>query len=432
MSESFNDFKVQEAVSKILDGMSLREAVSAFDLTEDDNGAVLSTLSSMCKSLTAKDVYSNTPKFQEIVSTLVVNYDVVGDSSIQVEFAVNRSDIDSSGASMLITSLGNGGAGYIELSRIFDGVMNRVRRMSSAKYETACEVFKELVDEAESNEADEDKILVTIEVADKEYTYEMPNPSFTGLKKAANEAKGGDKYISVDAIKTSPVVGNFFADSSLVNDFYMFMVEWNNDNEDYYKQHYNNLEYEPLKFSVGKAYIKVVRRGAVDAFIDKFGNVYKPAGWNAPAKGVRYYITDYKRIPFDPHGSFLYGNRNLVPMSAESFASENEVEEAMDMFGMDDSFFNKEELLEFASDAVDKVNDDFKAGGLPFSVDYTGVWMEDDDRTVTVDFICFPNEIEYSASVKIDMRAIKSPNDLFKYVDKMSDEIKAVVEKEVE
>ena len=43
-----------------------------------------------------------------------------------------------------------------------------------------------------------------------------------------------------------------------------------------------------------------------------FGNVYKAAGWQAPAKGVRYYI-DSDDINFDSYGSFLYGNSNLTP-----------------------------------------------------------------------------------------------------------------------
>ena len=128
-----------------------------------------------------------------------------------------------------------------------------------------------------------------------------------------------DKYLSTDDIKTSAIVRDFFADSSLINYFYKFMLKWDKDSEAYYKKYYENLEYEPLQFSVGKAYIKVVRKNSVCAFIDKFGNVYKPAGWNAPAKGVRYYLSDYNSIHFDPHGGFLYGNKNLVPNTADSF-----------------------------------------------------------------------------------------------------------------
>ena len=100
------------------------------------------------------------------------------------------------------------------------------------------------------------------------------------------------------------------------------------------------------------------------------------------------------------------------------------VREALGMFGEDDSFFTKEELLEFASAVVEEVNGYYKSVNSPFSVDYTGAWVEDDDRTITVDFVCFPNETDYSISVKVDMRSIQVPNDLFKYVPKMAEELK--------
>lgn len=106
------------------------------------------------------------------------------------------------------------------------------------------------------------------------------------------------------------------------------------------------------------------------------------------------------------------------------------VREALGMFGEDDSFFTKEELLEFASDVVDEVNDYYKSVNSPFNVDYTGAWVEDDDKTVMVDFVCFPNETNYSISVKVDMHSIMSPNDLFKYVPKMAEELKKQISAE--
>lgn len=47
-----------------------------------------------------------------------------------------------------------------------------------------------------------------------------------------------------------------------------------------------------LEFSVvkGKKYIKLVIGGSAHAFIDAEGNMYKPAGWAAPAKGIRFNI----------------------------------------------------------------------------------------------------------------------------------------------
>ena len=118
-----------------------------------------------------------------------------------------------------------------------------------------------------------------------------------------------------------------------------------------------------------------------------------------------------------------------VKDTVQNILSGMSVREAVDMFGMDDSFFTKEELLEFASDVVDEVNADFKSVNSPFSIDYTGAWVESDDRTITVDFICFPNETEYSVGVKVDMRAIKSPQDIFKYVSKMADDLKNQIQK---
>ena len=104
-----------------------------------------------------------------------------------------------------------------------------------------------------------------------------------------------------------------------------------------------------------------------------------------------------------------------------------------DLFGMDDAFFTKEELLEFADAVVEDVNARFKSKNATFSIQYTGAWMENDGRTVTVDYISFPNEYEYSTGVKIDMRAIKAPGDLFKYVDDMAIKIvKEITDTEVE
>lgn len=60
----------------------------------------------------------------------------------------------------------------------------------------------------------------------------------------------------------------------------------------------NKNEYE---YSVGKRYIKVIYKTgsqrSVHSFVDmkmgvSFGDVLKPAGWNAPAKGARGNIFD--------------------------------------------------------------------------------------------------------------------------------------------
>jgi len=77
---------------------------------------------------------------------------------------------------------------------------------------------------------------------------------------------------------------------------------------------YNQFEYE-----MGRKYIKVwsyllsqgerLRGRSCYMFVDKnTGECYKPASYKAPAKGVRYLITQLADNPHicDPYGSFLY------------------------------------------------------------------------------------------------------------------------------
>lgn len=136
---------------------------------------------------------------------------------------------------------------------------------------------------------------------------------------SVNEAKN-EKYIDIEDIKSNSKVRDFFAvERGLVDDFYDFMKSWDKASREHYERDLKGLEYNPPKFTVGKNYIKTVFHGAVSSFIDRYGNVYKPASWAAPAKGVRYYLDDYRDIKFDSYGSFLYGNRNLEPRNAEFY-----------------------------------------------------------------------------------------------------------------
>ena len=77
--------------------------------------------------------------------------------------------------------------------------------------------------------------------------------------------------------------------------------------------------YTQLEYEVGRKYIKVwsylivgdERRSGRSCwmFVDKnTGECYKPASYKAPAKGVRYLITQLADNPHicDPYGSFLY------------------------------------------------------------------------------------------------------------------------------
>ena len=77
--------------------------------------------------------------------------------------------------------------------------------------------------------------------------------------------------------------------------------------------------YTQLEYEVGRKYIKVwsylvgnegrIRGRSCWMFVDKnSGECYKPASYKAPAKGVRYLITQLADNPdiCDPYGSFLY------------------------------------------------------------------------------------------------------------------------------
>jgi hypothetical protein len=80
-----------------------------------------------------------------------------------------------------------------------------------------------------------------------------------------------------------------------------------------------HTSYSKLEYSVGKKYIKLNQfrvhadnsfsNNGVFMFIDKeSGECYKPASYKAPAKGVRYLITQLADNPHicDAYGSFLY------------------------------------------------------------------------------------------------------------------------------
>ena len=83
--------------------------------------------------------------------------------------------------------------------------------------------------------------------------------------------------------------------------------------DDFTRSHPNS---DPYKFYIesGRKYHKIVmetngQSRSVHAFVDKkTGEVYKPASYKAPAKGVRYLITQLADNPHicDPYGSFLY------------------------------------------------------------------------------------------------------------------------------
>ena len=63
----------------------------------------------------------------------------------------------------------------------------------------------------------------------------------------------------------------------------------------------------------GVKYTRVIKASAGNAdsrsvycFVDADGNIYKPAGWKAPAKGVRSTLATFDINSADPFGGWLY------------------------------------------------------------------------------------------------------------------------------
>lgn len=94
-----------------------------------------------------------------------------------------------------------------------------------------------------------------------------------------------------------------------------------NTNE-YFAKHYPRLVAPTFTANMGKKYFRIVTdtgrydyRGAIQrsvhCFVDLQGNVYKAAGWAAPAKGVRYNLFNADdmlnlRTVAAHHSSYLY------------------------------------------------------------------------------------------------------------------------------
>ena len=53
-------------------------------------------------------------------------------------------------------------------------------------------------------------------------------------------------------------------------------------------------------------YTRIVHRNSVYCFIDAAGNIYKPASWKAPAKGVRSTLATVVMSTVDQFGGWLY------------------------------------------------------------------------------------------------------------------------------
>lgn len=81
----------------------------------------------------------------------------------------------------------------------------------------------------------------------------------------------------------------------------------------------NGASPNPQRFTVkeSRKYLKVIMSDgfytSVHAFVDREnGNVFKPAGWKAPAKGVRYNLIENPEVCYnnaDWLGGYLYSAR---------------------------------------------------------------------------------------------------------------------------
>ena len=75
----------------------------------------------------------------------------------------------------------------------------------------------------------------------------------------------------------------------------------------------NDKFFKPLEVKKGRKYCKIVSDNSVCAFVDmNTGDVYKPAGWKAPAKHVRgnIFSTD-NGMEAVSTASFIYSVRYL-------------------------------------------------------------------------------------------------------------------------
>jgi hypothetical protein len=99
-------------------------------------------------------------------------------------------------------------------------------------------------------------------------------------------------------------------DSSIMLAMNHFMEELDRGTNEYWKRARFTIGKPVFSLSTrGSKYFKITSDNSVYCFIDKeTGDIYKPASWRGPAKGVRANLNNYDSWmnKTDPHGSWLY------------------------------------------------------------------------------------------------------------------------------
>jgi hypothetical protein len=93
-----------------------------------------------------------------------------------------------------------------------------------------------------------------------------------------------------------------------INDLVKTLNEKDRKSRGFYKgEAIPNPVVRTFEATKGRKYIKIVGSdGGVHCFIDGDGNIYKPAGWAKPAKGIRANLKTLDLNKVDHYGGWLY------------------------------------------------------------------------------------------------------------------------------
>jgi DNA polymerase II small subunit/DNA polymerase delta subunit B len=181
--------------------------------------------------------------------------------------------------------------------------------------------FKGIV-KATNKQFDNDlkKESVEIDETDKSYVKNLPTWKLEDLKKAREGMKNADNYKKAEADeleKRKKVKEEVESINEEIDNHINRLTKVLTD-----RSKASSHEGLHTEFSAqhGQKYTKIVGttnggkgQKSVHAFVHKeTGDVYKPAGWNAPAKGARYNLhkhIDHLEKHADQYGSYLYKHK---------------------------------------------------------------------------------------------------------------------------